>query len=65
MTLKMKPDAYARQDVRKSGKGEASKGVHTFGNTDLRVHSDDSQESTVLSSFIPLVPESPLKSKDI
>ena len=65
MTIKMKSNIYARQDVRKSGKGEASKGVHTFGNTDLTVHSYDSQESTLLSSFIPLVPESPLKSKDI
>ena len=65
MTIKMKPTTFARQDVRKSGKGEACKGVHTFGNTDLTVHSYDSQESTLLSSFIPLVPESPLKSKDI
>ena len=63
MTLKIKPNTYARQDVKKSRKGQARKG--TFGNTDLIVLSYDSQESTLLSSFIPLVPESPLKSKDI
>lgn len=50
---------------KKHRKGQASKGVHTFGNTDLIVFPYDSQESTLLSSFIPLVPESPLKSEDI
>ena len=65
MTLKIKPNTYTRQDVKKSRKGQASKGVHTFENTDLIVFSYDSQESTLLSSFIPLVPESPLKSEDI
>ena len=65
MTLKIKPNAYTRQDVKKSRKGQASKGVHTFGNTDLKVFSYDSQELTLLSSFIPLVPEYPLKSEDI
>ena len=65
MTLKIKPNTDARQDVKKSRKGQARKGVCAFGNTDLIVLSYDSQESTLLSSFIPLVPESPLKSKDI
>lgn len=62
--LKIKPNTYARQDVKKSRKGQAI-GVSTFGNTDLIVLSYDSQSQLYYLLFIPSSSRISLKIKDI